>query len=29
MKIETFYRGLANDNWVSKGKLTGSECKKY
>jgi hypothetical protein len=29
MKLETFLRGLTNDNWVSKGKLRGSKCKKY
>jgi hypothetical protein len=29
MKLVTFLRGLENDKWVSKGKLRGSECKKY
>jgi hypothetical protein len=29
MKLETFLRGLENDNWVSKGKSRGLEYKKY
>jgi hypothetical protein len=29
MKLETLYSGLADDNWVSKGKIRGSKCKKY